>query len=101
MQRSFTFALLLVVCFVVSAAPVAAQDASAPEPVGLRHDAPEYALHGPYWVGTQDFVIDSDSGHLIPLTVWYPALNPGGLEEATTYTWVIKWAGFPEDDYVA
>ena len=36
--------------------PLAAQEAT-PEPVGLRPDAPTYALHGPYWVGTREFVI--------------------------------------------
>ena len=39
MTRSFTFVLLLVVCFVI-VGPLAAQDAPTPEPVGLRPDAP-------------------------------------------------------------
>jgi opacity protein-like surface antigen len=66
MQRSFTFALLLVVCFVVLAAPVLAQDAPTPEPVGLRPDAPEYALHGPYWVGTMQQSVETDSHPATP-----------------------------------
>ena len=86
MQRSFTFALLLVVCSVLIVGPVIAQDAPAPEPVGLRPDAPTYALHGPYWVGTQDFVLDPDSERPLTITAWYPALNPEGLPEDVTYT---------------
>lgn len=42
MQRSFTFALLLVVCFVLLVGPVTAQDAPTPAPgqVGYeRRDA--------------------------------------------------------------
>ena len=59
MQRSFTFALLLVVCL-LCIGPLVAQDAPIPEPVGLRPDAPEYAQHGPYWVGVKDFQVDGD-----------------------------------------
>jgi predicted dienelactone hydrolase len=50
-----------------------------------RHDAPPYAIRGPYSVGTMGFGIEDDSrplsGH-----IWYPALNPDDLEEAITYT---------------
>ena len=52
MQRSFTFVLLLVVCLVCCRAAGRAGCAHArtrrPAP-----DAPQYALHGPYWVGTR------------------------------------------------
>jgi predicted dienelactone hydrolase len=84
MQRSFTFVLLLVVLFALLA-PAAAQDAPTPEPVGLRPDAPTYAVHGPYWVGTQELIIDEESEHPIPLTVWYPALNPDNAPETVIY----------------
>ncbi len=51
-----------------------------------------YAARGPYPVGTFDFTIDdrydpNDREEPIPATVWYPALNPNGLAEETTYTW--------------
>ena len=84
MKRSFTFALLLVVCL-ACLGPMAAQDAPTPEPVGLRPDAPEYALHGPYWVGTRVFEVQDV--HKSPFTVraWYPALNPDGLDESYIY----------------
>jgi hypothetical protein len=63
---------------------VDAQEGPKPEAVGLRPDAPPYALHGPYWVGTRDYMIGGD-GHPLALTVWYPALNPDGAEESITY----------------
>ena len=85
MQRSFTFVPLLVVCL-LCIGPVIAQDAPTPEPVGLCADAPQYAVHGPYWVGTRDFVLDPDSERPLTITAWYPALNPEGLPEETTYT---------------
>ena len=101
MQRSFTLVLLIVVCFSMSAAPVLAQDTPTPEPVGLRPDAPEYALHGPYWVGTQEFVIEE--GRETPLAVhaWYPALNPSGAPEEIIYPAMWKDKGTaPEDSSV-
>jgi predicted dienelactone hydrolase len=78
------FALILVVLFSLSV--VFAQD-TKPEAVGLRPDAPAYAVHGPYWVGTREFTIpDKDGKRPLPLTVWYPALNPKGVAESITYS---------------
>jgi predicted dienelactone hydrolase len=68
-----------------------AQDQNIPAPVGLRPDAPTYALHGPYWVGTQDFVIDPEADDPLEVTVWYPALNPEGLAEEITYPATLKF----------
>jgi predicted dienelactone hydrolase len=80
--------LLAVVLLVALVAPwaVAAQGDSQPEAVGLCPDAPLYALHGPYWVGTRDFVIEPESDRPLALTVRYPALNPEGQLESVTYT---------------
>ena len=97
MQRSFTFVLLLVVCFVLSVGPVVAQDAPTPEPVGLRPDAPTYAVHGPYWVGVTETTIDENTDHPIPLIMWYPAQNPEGLREDTRYMWPMKWDPMPPE----
>jgi predicted dienelactone hydrolase len=48
----------------------------------LRPDAPPYALHGPYWVGLKDTAITFEyvDGTIREsrVSVWYPALNPGG-----------------------
>ena len=80
--------LILSGLLLVLIAPVVAQDTPTPEPVGLRPDAPTYAQHGPYWVGTREFVIpDPEGKRPLPLTVWYPALNPQGVAEAVTYTY--------------
>ena len=86
------------------AAPLTAQEATpepTPEAVGLRPDTPTYAQHGPYWVGTREFVIQPDSERPLPTTVWYPALNPQGLPEATTYSYqnFATITGFTEPGY--
>jgi predicted dienelactone hydrolase len=78
------FALLLIVLLVNASLTIQAQG-KGPEQVGLRPDAPEYAKHGPYWVGARDFIIDKDSKKPIAITVWYPALNPEGAQEAIEY----------------
>ena len=85
MTRSFTFVLLLVVCFALLVGPVVAQDAPTPEPVGLRPDAPQYALHGPYWVGTQEFEAET-AFHRTNVRVWYPAVNADQRPEAISYS---------------
>ncbi len=66
-------------------APLQAQDPGTPAPIGLRPDAPPYALHGPYWVGTQTIEMDAGTENALRFTVWYPALNPDGLEESVVY----------------
>jgi hypothetical protein len=71
--------VVLIVMLTLAVTPFAgAQEGPKPEAVGLRPDAPPYAVHGPYWVGTRDFVISE--GRENPLTVhaWYPALSPTG-----------------------
>jgi predicted dienelactone hydrolase len=71
--------VLLIAALVVPALAiqpsVSAQEGPKPEAVGLRPDAPPYALHGPYWVGTREFVVEPDSERPLPLTVWYPAVS--------------------------
>ena len=62
-----------------------AQEGPKPEAVGLRPDAPPYALHGPYWVGTREFVIEPEFRTPTGVTVWYPALNPEGMAEEVAY----------------
>ena len=76
----------------VLVAPMTAQEAPTPEPVGLRPDAPTYALHGPYWVGTMSFPAQTPS-HRTQVTVWYPALNPTGAEEAGIDSFVVITKG--------
>ena len=62
----------------------------SPQPEGLRPDAPEYAKHGPWWVGYKSLVIGEDTDHPLEASIWYPALNPTGTEEDVTYTITTK-----------
>ncbi len=78
--------VVLIVTLALAVIPFAsAQEGPKPEAVGLRPDAPPYALHGPYWVGTREFVIEPESERPLPLAVWYPALNPEGVAEEAEY----------------
>ncbi len=49
-----------------------------------RPDAPRYAQAGPYLVGVREFLIEDESDSL-PVMIWYPALNPEGVEVTTEY----------------
>lgn len=75
--------LLVLVMLVVGLLPSASAQEGPPQ-VGLRPDAPPYALHGPYWVGVTHSVVETPS-HPANLSIWYPALNPDGAAETTTY----------------
>lgn len=91
--------LLVVVAMLLGAwQPVLAQESPpAPEPQGLRPDAPPYGVRGMYPVGVRDFSIDAGD-HVVDTTVWYPALNPDNVEEEVTYTigaGVPNMAGLP------
>ncbi len=83
--RTWASVALTLTVVLLSLPVVFAQDAQ-PEPVGLRPDAPTYALHGPYWVGTMQLQAQTVS-HPTVVTLWYPALNPSALEEGITYDW--------------
>ena len=75
--------LLLVLLAALVAMPMLAQDDEGPARTGLRPDAPPYGVRGPHPVGTMDMVIEGENP--IDITIWYPALNPDGLEEAVLY----------------
>ncbi|MBN2471426.1 MAG: prolyl oligopeptidase family serine peptidase [Anaerolineae bacterium] len=96
MQRhSFVLVGLLIVILMIT--PFAAAQ-EGPVQVGLRPDAPPYAVHGPYWVGVRDVVIGEGTERPLHASIWYPALNPDGLEEAITYAVAIKGNfGLPDD----
>lgn len=63
---------------------------------GLRPDAPVYAVHGPYWVGTRQFVINPEAEKPLLVLAWYPALNPDGVEESVVYPIQVKWEPGPD-----
>lgn len=84
MKRSKLLTVLLAALLVLVVLPVAAQEEGSPPQVGLRADAPPYAVHGPYWVGVTQLEAETPH-HPTKIMVWYPALNPDGAEEITTY----------------
>lgn len=87
-RKSRLLSLLLMAALLLSVAqPLLAQEVPpAPEPVGLRPDAPDYARHGPFWVGYKPLVIGEETDHPLQASLWYPAFNPTGAEEKITYT---------------
>jgi|GEM_PF-7046500 len=103
MKHRFALWTVLALLFVLSFPIVLdAQDGSIPAAAGLRPDSPTYALHGPYWVGTQTLEMDAGTDKAIRFTIWYPALNPDGLEESVTYQMgpnhvLVSIYGFPAD----
>ena len=92
--------LILIGLLLLLAAPLTAQEAT-PEPtpaaVGLRPDAPTYAVHGPYWVGYQPLVIGAGTDRQLAAHLWYPALNPNGDPESVTYQGKVKDSSLPAE----
>ncbi len=93
-KQALIFFLLVVFAFLLVSPPIIAQADDPQPPKGLRPDAPTYAVHGPYAVGTRDFVIEPDSDRPLNITVWYPALNPDSAPEAYTYNYLV-WGNSP------
>ncbi len=56
----------------------------------MRPDAPEFAKHGPFWVGYKSLVIGEGSDRPLEAGLWYPALNPNGAKEEITYPITLK-----------
>ncbi len=80
--------VILIATLALGLIPLAtAQEGEAPPRTGIRPDAPPYGVRGPHPVGTMEFVIEPDSERPLPLTVWYPALNPDGAAEEITYVY--------------
>ena len=102
LQVNRILSVLLIAVLVVPAiaifTPALAQGDTPPQ--GLRPDAPPYAVHGPYAVGTRQFVVEPDSERPVPLLVWYPALNPDGADDNYTYVVTVKWEPAPDLDTV-
>ena len=95
--RSLVIVLLLAGLVLGVWQPVLAQESSpTPEPQGLRPDAPEYAKHGPYWVGYKPVVIGEGTDHPLEGGLWYPALNPDEAKEEIAYQNKLKGAGDPD-----
>ena len=78
--------LCILILMVLSSTAIAQDDSAQPEAVGLRGDAPAYALHGPYWIGARDNVEVQSGDRPLIGTIWYPALNPDGEEYLMPYS---------------
>ena len=77
------FTILWLVALISSACqPIVPPEPQPPH--GLRPDAPPYGIRGPYAVGARDFVIPTGA-ETVPITVWYPALNPSQAKERIIY----------------
>src|SRR5690242_14360844 len=94
-------ALLVPTLLVFPFLPANAQGKS-PNPVGLRPDAPEYAKHGPFWVGYKPLVISDETTRTkLDAHIWYPAVNSREAKEEITYKVTFKLKadgllGFPK-----
>lgn len=98
MSRAYCILSVLVVMALLLSAcqPVMPQEIpTAPDPQGLRPDAPEYAKHGPFWVGYRPLVIGEGTDHPLQAGLWYPALNPKGAKEEVTYAITLKFPTEP------
>lgn len=76
---------VLVVLLVTAALPLASAQEGEVR-TGLRWDAPPFGVRGLNPVGAQMFEIDSAADRVLRTTIWYPALNPEGLEESIVYS---------------
>ena len=97
--RYLLFFGLLVGLLLSLSSPKSAQAESSPK-VGLRPDAPTYAVHGPYWVGVQDHAITFNYPDGMTresrVAIWYPAGPPA--DESATFTYpaeprVVEYGG--------
>ena len=82
-SKKALYAPFLVVLLLLFAA---AQNRAFAQESSSQADTPAYAIRGQYPVGTHDFVIDGDSS--LDVTIWYPALNEDGIEEAIVYPYM-------------
>ena len=82
------FVMLLIAALVVPVLAILpasnAQEGPKPEAVGLRPDAPPYALHGLYWVGMIGMDAETDF-HPTKIQIWFPARDLAGEPESITY----------------
>jgi len=84
-MKNVFFRGLVLLALLTMTIVVVAQDEEAETRTGFRLDAPTYGIRGEYPVGTMEMVLPNEERPL-PMTIWYPALNPDGLEEVHTYT---------------
>jgi predicted dienelactone hydrolase len=74
----------VLVAFGLVMLPAAHAQEGGPERAGLRPDAPPYGVRGPHPVGAVVFST-GEVERALEGTIWYPALNPDGVEETVAY----------------
>jgi len=80
-QRKTLYIIMCVVSlFATSGYGTEAQDSNS------QADELTYAVRGDHPVGTRDFVIDGEAP--LDVTLWYPAVNEGGVEESIIYPYM-------------
>ncbi|MCC6615689.1 MAG: hypothetical protein IT320_19625 [Anaerolineae bacterium] len=89
-RKPLVLTLLLLFALALLPTSALAQDDMAAASSGYRPDAPAYGVRGPHAVGARSLEIDADGP--LALTMWYPALNDAGAEEAITYDYEVKFA---------
>lgn len=76
---------ILIAALALTLVPLAgAQEGEESGRTGIRPDAPPYGVRGPHPVGAMALSA-GDAERALDGMIWYPALNPDGLEEAITY----------------
>lgn len=78
------FALIMFLIF-ISIFNINAQETDESAPMGLRPDAPAYAVRGPHPVGFTSRVINDGNERPLDAYIWYPTLNPDGAIEQIDY----------------
>jgi len=77
-KKYYVLLLLLVMSlFMMGGAIIAQEEETGPAYDNMRWDAPTYAHHGPYWIGSREIEVENGD-RLLRGNIWYPALNPDG-----------------------
>ena len=83
-SKSIVSVVLIAALALVIVPFAGAQEGEEPQRTGIRPDAPPYGVRGPHPVGAMALSA-GDAERALDGMIWYPALNPDGLEEAITY----------------
>ena len=79
--------LLLVPLFIIFLGAMSKQREEKESPA-VQSVKAQYAEHGPYQVGIQNYKTESE--RVLEITVWYPALDEDTLDQEITYRYEIN-----------
>lgn len=83
-SKRYVLIFVLVLLMASFTLTLSAQEGEGIQRSGFRPDAPTYGVRGPHPVGTMEMTLNNEERPL-SMTIWYPALNPEGLEEVHVY----------------